>query len=70
MGELRSHFRPEFLNRIDEIILFKPLTLPEIEQIVDLMFNDLRSRLGDRRIPGKNVVERYLEHARRSSTDR
>ncbi|HEV7824101.1 MAG TPA: ATP-dependent chaperone ClpB, partial [Mycobacteriales bacterium] len=50
MGELRSHFRPEFLNRIDEIILFKPLTLPEIEQIVDLMFNDLRSRLGDRRI--------------------
>jgi ATP-dependent Clp protease ATP-binding subunit ClpB len=50
MGELRSHFRPEFLNRIDEIILFKPLTLPEIEKIVDLMFNDLRSRLGDRRI--------------------
>jgi ATP-dependent Clp protease ATP-binding subunit ClpB len=50
MGELRSHFRPEFLNRIDEIILFKPLTLPEIEQIVDLMLNDLRSRLGDRRI--------------------
>jgi ATP-dependent Clp protease ATP-binding subunit ClpB len=50
MAELRSHFRPEFLNRIDEIILFKPLTLPEIEQIVDLMFTDLRSRLGDRRI--------------------
>jgi ATP-dependent Clp protease ATP-binding subunit ClpB len=50
MGELRSHFRPEFLNRIDEIILFKPLTLPEIEKIVDLMFNDLRARLGDRRI--------------------
>ncbi|MCW2567004.1 MAG: ATPase domain protein [Mycobacterium sp.] len=50
MGELRSHFRPEFLNRVDEIVLFKPLTLPEIEKIVDLMFNDLRARLGDRRI--------------------
>jgi ATP-dependent Clp protease ATP-binding subunit ClpB len=50
MSELRSHFRPEFLNRVDEIVLFKSLTQAEIEQIVDLMFNDLRSRLADRRI--------------------
>jgi ATP-dependent Clp protease ATP-binding subunit ClpB len=50
MGELRRHFRPEFLNRIDEIVLFKPLTQPEIERIVDLMFNDLRARLADRRM--------------------
>jgi ATP-dependent Clp protease ATP-binding subunit ClpB len=50
MGELRRHFRPEFLNRIDDIVLFKPLTQPEIEQIVDLMFNDLRTRLADRRM--------------------
>ena len=47
MGELRRHFRPEFLNRVDEIVLFTPLTLPEIERIVDLMFNDLRTRLGE-----------------------
>jgi ATP-dependent Clp protease ATP-binding subunit ClpB len=50
MRELRRQFRPEFLNRIDEIILFKPLTEPEIERIVDLMFNDLRARLGERNI--------------------
>jgi ATP-dependent Clp protease ATP-binding subunit ClpB len=50
MGELRRHFRPEFLNRVDDIVLFKPLTLPQIEQIVDLMFNDLRARLADRRM--------------------
>jgi ATP-dependent Clp protease ATP-binding subunit ClpB len=50
MGELRRHFRPEFLNRIDEIVLFKALTLPEIERIVELMLGDLRARLADRRI--------------------
>src|SRR6187551_2278488 len=48
IASLRSAFRPEFLNRLDEIVLFKPLTLPEIERIVDLMFNDLRARLADR----------------------
>jgi ATP-dependent Clp protease ATP-binding subunit ClpB len=48
--EMRSHFRPEFLNRVDEIVLFKPLTQDEIEQIVDLMFNDLRARLGERQM--------------------
>ncbi|HWD72869.1 MAG TPA: ATP-dependent chaperone ClpB, partial [Actinomycetota bacterium] len=50
MAELRSHFRPEFLNRIDEIVLFKALTMPEIERIVDLMLGELRARLADRRI--------------------
>ena len=47
---LRTHFRPEFLNRVDDIVLFKPLTQPEIEQVVDLMFNDLRERLAERRM--------------------
>ena len=42
MSELRQHFRPEFLNRVDDIVLFKPLTEPEIERIVELMFDDLR----------------------------
>jgi ATP-dependent Clp protease ATP-binding subunit ClpB len=50
MGELRRHFRPEFLNRVDDIVLFKALTQPEIERIVDLMFAELRSRLVERRI--------------------
>jgi ATP-dependent Clp protease ATP-binding subunit ClpB len=50
LAELRRHFRPEFLNRVDDIVLFKPLTEPEIERIVELMFNDLRSRLMDRRM--------------------
>src|SRR5512133_1975956 len=50
MGAVRNHFRPEFLNRVDEIVLFKPLTLAEIEEIVDLLLNDLRTRLSERRI--------------------
>ncbi|WP_343232831.1 MULTISPECIES: ATP-dependent chaperone ClpB [unclassified Tsukamurella] len=50
MGELRAHFRPEFLNRIDDIVLFKPLSLGEIETIVDLQVEDLRRRLAERRL--------------------
>jgi len=50
LADMRSHFRPEFLNRLDEIVLFKPLTEAEIEQIVDLMFNDLRARLAERQM--------------------
>ena len=50
MAEMRVRFRPEFLNRVDEIVLFKPLTEVEIEQIVELMFSDLRTRLADRQI--------------------
>jgi ATP-dependent Clp protease ATP-binding subunit ClpB len=49
-AELRGHFRPEFLNRVDEIVLFKPLRLEEIERIVDLQIEDLRRRLADRRL--------------------
>jgi ATP-dependent Clp protease ATP-binding subunit ClpB len=50
MAELRGHFRPEFLNRVDDIVLFKPLKLEEIERIVDLQIADLRRRLADRRL--------------------
>jgi ATP-dependent Clp protease ATP-binding subunit ClpB len=50
MADLRRQFRPEFLNRIDDIVLFKRLTLPQIERIVDLQFDDLRRRLDERRI--------------------
>jgi len=48
MQELRQHFRPEFLNRIDEIVMFKPLTLDEVEKIVILLVNDLAKRLEER----------------------
>jgi ATP-dependent Clp protease ATP-binding subunit ClpB len=50
MAALRRHFRPEFLNRVDDIVLFKALTQAEIEQIVLLMMADVRNRLADRRI--------------------
>ena len=50
MTELRRAFRPEFLNRIDETILFKPLTLEEITRIVDLLLSDLNRRLAERRV--------------------
>jgi ATP-dependent Clp protease ATP-binding subunit ClpB len=50
MAELRKAFRPEFLNRIDETILFKPLTLEEITTIVDLLLADLNKRLAERRV--------------------
>jgi ATP-dependent Clp protease ATP-binding subunit ClpB len=50
MATLRTGFRPEFLNRIDEIVLFKPLTQAEIEQIVELMAGDLRGRLAERQL--------------------
>ena len=50
MKELRAHFRPEFLNRVDDLVLFKPLTLEEIKRIVDLQTEDLRKRLAVRRL--------------------
>ncbi|MBM3873895.1 MAG: ATP-dependent chaperone ClpB [Verrucomicrobia bacterium] len=50
LAEVRRAFRPEFLNRIDEMILFKPLTLEEIGRIVDLLLADLNRRLADRRV--------------------
>ena len=48
LAALRQRFPPEFLNRLDDIVLFKPLTQPEIEQIVNLMADGLRGRLADR----------------------
>ncbi len=65
MAELRAHFRPEFLNRVDEIVLFKPLTLEDIEHIVDLQIADLATRLSDRRLtleltePARLLIARH-----------
>lgn len=50
MGELRNHFRPEFLNRLDEVILFKPLTKENISGIIHLIIADLNRRLEDKQL--------------------
>ena len=50
MNELHAHFRPEFLNRLDEVVLFKPLTKADISQIIYLIMNDLNKRLEDKEI--------------------
>ena len=50
MNDLRNHFRPEFLNRLDETIMFKPLTKENITNIVDLLVKDLNRRLADKEL--------------------
>lgn len=50
MAELRASFRPEFLNRLDEIVMYKPLTMPEISRIMDLMLAEIGRRLEDKNI--------------------
>ena len=50
MDDLRAHFRPEFLNRLDETIMFKPLTRGNISGIVNLLIEDLNKRLKDRNL--------------------
>jgi ATP-dependent Clp protease ATP-binding subunit ClpB len=68
MGELRIHFRPEFLNRVDEIVLFKPLTLSEIKRIIDLQLKLLRLRLSDRHLE-LELTEAAKEHIAREGYD-
>ena len=68
MNELRANFRPEFLNRVDEIVLFKPLTLPEIKRIVGLQLQLLRARLADRHIE-LELTEAAKEHIAREGYD-
>ena len=65
MGELQAHFRPEFLNRIDDVVLFKPLTLAEIEAIVELLIAELRQRLAAKRIELAVAApaRRHIAHA-------
>ena len=50
LAELQAHFRPEFLNRVDDIVLFTPLVLQQIERIVELQLQELRERLAERQI--------------------
>ena len=62
MEELRAHFRPEFLNRLDETILFKPLTKDNIGGIIHLIIADLNKRLADRelKVALSNEAERFI----------
>ena len=50
MGDLRNSFRPEFLNRLDEIIMFKPLNKDNIGSIINLLINDVNRRLEDKEL--------------------
>ena len=50
MNELRKQFKPEFLNRIDEIIVFHKLTDEDIGKIIDIMLNEVKERLGEKKI--------------------
>ncbi len=68
MREMRGHFRPEFLNRVDEIVLFKPLRLEEIERIVDLQTEDLRKRLAERNV-SLEITEAAREFVARQGYD-
>jgi ATP-dependent Clp protease ATP-binding subunit ClpB len=65
MEELKMRFRPEFLNRIDEIITFKPLTMKELLQIVDLLIKRVNERLADKNMKIELTEEAKKELARR-----
>ncbi|MBM3881511.1 MAG: ATP-dependent chaperone ClpB [Verrucomicrobia bacterium] len=68
LEELRASFRPEFLNRVDETVLFKPLTLEEIKRIVALQLDLLRRRLAERHI-ALELTEAAREHIAREGYD-
>lgn len=62
LGSLKNHFRPEFLNRVDEVLLFKPLGLKEIKEIVVKMIAELQKRLADQqiRLTMSNEAKEYI----------
>jgi ATP-dependent Clp protease ATP-binding subunit ClpB len=68
LAEMRRHFRPEFLNRVDEVVLFKPLTLADIKKIAELQLNLLRTRLADRHIE-LELSDAAKEHVAREGYD-
>ncbi len=68
LEELRGHFRPEFLNRVDEVIVFHALTEGHLKQIVNIQLNGLRKRLAERHIE-LELTDRASEHLVRSGYD-
>ncbi len=67
-SQMRHHFRPEFLNRVDDIVIFEPLDLSEIEQIVELLVEDLRRRLEDRGL-SLTLTDAARKHVAREGFD-
>ncbi len=68
MAELRQHFRPEFLNRVDDTILFQPLSMEEITRIVDLLLADIQKRLAVRNI-GLTLTDAAKAHIAEAGYD-
>jgi ATP-dependent Clp protease ATP-binding subunit ClpB len=68
LAELRRHFRPEFLNRVDEIVVFHSLTEEDLKRILDIQLNRLRSRLAERHIQIE-LTERAATHLAREGYD-
>lgn len=68
MSTLRGSFRPEFLNRVDEIVLFKPLLVEQIKQVIDLLMQRLRSRLEERKLDVE-LTERAKDFIAREAYD-
>jgi ATP-dependent Clp protease ATP-binding subunit ClpB len=68
MGVLRGHFRPEFLNRVDEIVLFKPLLIEQITRIIGLLLGNLQKRLEERKIT-LELTDRAKEFIAREAYD-
>ncbi len=68
LGELRQRFRPEFLNRVDDIVMFTPLNIEQIKQIVSLMTTSLGARLKDRNIRFE-LTEAARDHVAREGFD-
>ena len=61
MSQLKNHFRPEFLNRLDEIVMFKPLSKSDIRGIIDLLVKDINRRIEDKEI-SLTVTDRALDY--------
>ena len=61
MSQLKNHFRPEFLNRLDEIVMFKPLSKSDIRGIIDLLVKDIKRRIEDKEI-SLTVTDRALDY--------
>jgi ATP-dependent Clp protease ATP-binding subunit ClpB len=64
--ELKRHFRPEFLNRVDDIVFFKPLRKDEVKKIIDIQFEKIAERLKDRNIKlalGENAKAQIIDNA-------
>jgi ATP-dependent Clp protease ATP-binding subunit ClpB len=68
LGVVNKHFRPEFMNRIDEVVVFHPLDKEQIRQIADIQINHLRARLAEREL-GLNVSKEALDYLATSGYD-